>query len=191
MIAGTVSLVSIYGALPMNCSSSPGNVAANGIQSLPLWNLHSYCHHCYCRFGLGCCSGEIGMPWVMPQKVHWSYFHFTWKGRQAKPLSLEFKLFLSEPVDSLSAFPMVLVRAPEESHCTVKAACLQPTARNSALCIASSKIACKLGNYYWWPQLFTNVAVTVICALIFFPKPIYFVSAVLECSEGFPHGRCY
>lgn len=88
------------------------------------------------------------------------------------------------------AFPAVLGWVPADSHCSGKAVCSDHGVEFCSACTVLTQIACILGNYYWCSQLFTNVAAAVICALIFFSKPIYFVSAVLKCSGGLPSGRC-
>ena len=55
-----------------------------------------------------------------------------------------------------------------------------------SVCAVLSQITCEAGNCYWCSRLLTNVAATVICALIFFSEPICSVTAALKCSGGFP-----
>lgn len=52
---------------------------------------------------------------------------------------------------------------------------------NSAASTVLSRIAYIIRNYYRCSQLFTNVAVSMICALmLFFSKPIYVVNVALN-----------
>ena len=116
-------------------------------------------------------KGEWGMSQAMdhistlPGKAGSWLFIFSASQEQTKT-SEDLELLWSEPVASPWAFPTVLVWVLWSPGCLL-------TDHRVELCSVCEvfQIACGSGNCYWCSQLFTNVAATVISALIFFQSP--------------------
>ena len=161
----------------MNRCSSPGSIAVGGIKSISMWNLHHHHYYYYCKSGLGCCCtrGKESEVCLRRWTIFLVYLEKWAHGFSSFLLHRSRQTRTSEDSSCYDQSLWTLLGLSPLSWCGSlwSPGCLLTDHRVEvcSVCAVLSQITCEAGNCYWCSRLLTNVAATVICALIFFQSP--------------------